>query len=617
MPVLSYLGVGMAYMLMAFALLVLVIHIVSMLDGTDVPVRVAEMHSDPLSLVAVGDASGSAAATISVSLAESAVKALVSGKGSAGTVSKADSAFNIVYLMPTMFALAAITLTITCCIAKYDTLARVAKNAPVSLKYQTAEALCMDTMDAPRPQSPITSDKPIDISAQICPTVIMPSSETRFAVPLHALSAVGVKDSIDIVDCSGRPVFRAFVRQVKGGRKLVISIAMWFVLVVLCTFRLSGCFASAAHACANGGQCYPTCTAAVDTLHSISTEVGTRSARSWDGADYSLLQHNVQHATRKLKALGDSKLWWDPDFRSEPIYVEPYWGLSNRLRTMTGAYAAGRAVGRNVIVIWKPGEFCMENITELFENLPTASMAPDSSVTLFPNGQPGCEYGNGIGELASVGSHVPVYIRACDFNVPETRGKRFMAYHAMQLNMGIGKEIATLIKQLRSLGNRSIGVHIRQGSADDVQHGNFFGKFEGPLGGLTELPCCSQNAPKWACPEKASPLQEYASRMKQKASSYPGEKVIFFVASDRPSCIRDLVHEMTDAGFIVLHRPLDGDDGTGPDDAKTAMLDMFSLAACSELLDSQSGSSWGQEINMIHKDGSFMDEVQQINLSFM
>jgi len=182
-----------------------------------------ESHPGPFSPAAVVDALETAAAPISVSLVENAAKATVTRNRAAGAVSKADSAFRTMYIMPVMFALAAISCVLMCCIAKYDTLALVVKDAPVSFKYQTAEALCMDT---PQPPSPMHSDELIDLSAHICPTVIMPSSESRFAVPLQAINAVGVEGSIDIADGSGDPVFRAFVRKAKGGRKLWITMAI-------------------------------------------------------------------------------------------------------------------------------------------------------------------------------------------------------------------------------------------------------------------------------------------------------------------------------------------------------------------------------------------------------
>jgi len=214
MPVLSFLGVGASNVFIIFALFLLVVsgdrvldnggdH-VSLLQGTDVLVQHAESHSEPLSPAAVSDTSG---AVSKVFL-------------------KADSAWHIACLIPIVLPLSIITCCITRCLGNYEKLARAAKNAPVSLKRQTAEGLLMNTMDTPGPQSPIISDKPMDISAHICPSVIMPSSETRFAVPLRALSAVGVNDSVDIVDGLGNPVFRAFVSKVVGGRKLVISMAI-------------------------------------------------------------------------------------------------------------------------------------------------------------------------------------------------------------------------------------------------------------------------------------------------------------------------------------------------------------------------------------------------------
>jgi len=233
MPVLSVLGVGTLCSPTLFAVFVLVLsggrisqdgedHL-SLLQGKNFAIQLGESPPDTFAPRADGFAHGPTNATNNISLGEIAAKATASRRGAAGIASKAGNMFNIIYLMPTMAVLGAISVCLMCIIAKYDKVGQIVKDDPLSLYKQSAEALCMDSA---RSRAPQPSDTPIDLSAPICPTVIMPSCEARFAVPLHALSEVSAEGSFNIMDPLGNPLFCAVVRQAHGGRKLVISMAI-------------------------------------------------------------------------------------------------------------------------------------------------------------------------------------------------------------------------------------------------------------------------------------------------------------------------------------------------------------------------------------------------------
>jgi len=231
MPVLNYLGVGKASLPILFALFAFLFsgtralldcedHI-SLLQGRNVAVQLGESDADDFSPVAVGGAQGTANATNHVSHAVEPARALSSWKDAAGTVSMAVSVLQIKYLIPVTASLAILSLLILGCIPKHDKKSKKRRAKPVSLNKQTAEALCVNTIRLPT--NPAIR---VDLSARICPTVIMPSREARFVVPLRALSEVSSEGYFDIHDLFGNKLFWAAVRQANGGRKLMISMAI-------------------------------------------------------------------------------------------------------------------------------------------------------------------------------------------------------------------------------------------------------------------------------------------------------------------------------------------------------------------------------------------------------
>jgi len=58
----------------------------------------------------------------------------------------------------------------------------------------------------------------------LCPTLLLPSCDARFVVPVDALSEVRTEGALDIMGVSGNPLLRVVVHQVNGGdRALMVS----------------------------------------------------------------------------------------------------------------------------------------------------------------------------------------------------------------------------------------------------------------------------------------------------------------------------------------------------------------------------------------------------------
>jgi len=292
---------------------------------------------------------------------------------------------------------------------------------------------------------------------------------------------------------------------------------------------------------------------------------------------------------------GLASQWTDATFTSAPIYVQPQWGLANRLRTITGAWTVGRAFGRNVVVIWNPDVQCPQNLTDLFEGIAVAASPPPDAVHLHHEGF--CEYRESDAqELMKVPSNVPIYVMACDFVVGDSNSKRFEAYHALRLQAALRGEVGRITRRLRSRGEHAVGVHIRQGSLEDARGIGFFGHFKIPAG-LQEVPCCAQDAPKWACPVQARPLEMYLGELSKRSANGTTNGTSFFIAADRPSCVRAL--EEHAGNLTIVHSQEPTGEAAGKNNASSALLDLFGLAACHEMVSFDPGS-WGAEVRAIH-----------------
>eukprot|EP00411_Alexandrium_monilatum_P066689 CAMPEP_0175593386 /NCGR_PEP_ID=MMETSP0096-20121207/53906_1 /TAXON_ID=311494 /ORGANISM="Alexandrium monilatum, Strain CCMP3105" /LENGTH=91 /DNA_ID=CAMNT_0016897649 /DNA_START=18 /DNA_END=290 /DNA_ORIENTATION=+ len=91
---------------------------------------------------------------------------------------------------------------------------------------------------------------------------------------------------------------------------------------------------------------------------------------------------------------------------------------------------------------------------------------------------------------------------------------------------------------------------------------------------MTEIPCCTESAPHWVCPGYARPLSSYLAAMQKRRTT--GGSPVFYVASDRPACVRLLERP---GDVRVLHSRLPGTDRSGRNNATAALVDMYALAA--------------------------------------
>jgi len=355
-----------------------------------------------------------------------------------------------------------------------------------------------------------------------------------------------------------------------------------------------------ADAAADGLADRQTCTLSQPTASRGSVLIQTRQrtrAAPWLNATalQELLPEHLRGAFPQGRPGALPTAWWDPALTRAPIYVEPRWGLSNRLRTIAGAFVAGRKVGRNVVVIWQPTPQCPQELAELFEGIATAPAAPANAYKL-EHGRL-CEYRVPTpSALEQIRGDQPIFVSACDFSVKGLLEQRHLAFHAMHLQPALRAEVASLVGQLRKPGRRAIAVHIRQGSLQDARQGSFFGKFQRPPASMTELPCCTEQSPSWVCPGHAHPLSSYVKTMRDRAG---GAAAVFFVASDRPACIGSL-KQNPGSYMTLVHSRLPAMDGSGRNNASAALVDMYALAACEEMLHMDVGS-WGGLIHSLHE----------------
>jgi len=289
-------------------------------------------------------------------------------------------------------------------------------------------------------------------------------------------------------------------------------------------------------------------------------------------------------------------VWWDHRLIKAPIYVRPTWGLSNRLRTIAGAFVVGRAVGRNVVVIWGTSPQCPQNLTDFFQGVPSAPGPPAGAALLQRNPRT-CEFrADNLSGLEQVPGDRPIYVNGCDFAVKHVTDQRYLAFHALHLQPALRAEARALIALIRRPGRRAVGVHIRQGSLQDARQGAFFGPFRRPPAGTTGLPCCTEGGPRWVCPARARPLGSYAAAMRKAAGVAASS--VFFVAADRPSCLSRL--ERQPGGLDIVHSHLPATDRAGSNNATAAILDMYGLAVCERVIHQDPGS-WTGLVQDIHR----------------
>jgi len=82
-------------------------------------------------------------------------------------------------------------------------------------------ALATGSPPSPAPATYVRHSLPLPL----CPSLVLPKNEARFAVPVASLSDVGTRGELQVVGTSGSPLLGVRIEQVGAGRKLVVSMA--------------------------------------------------------------------------------------------------------------------------------------------------------------------------------------------------------------------------------------------------------------------------------------------------------------------------------------------------------------------------------------------------------
>lgn len=256
---------------------------------------------------------------------------------------------------------------------------------------------------------------------------------------------------------------------------------------------------------------------------------------------------------------------------SPALYVRPFWGIGNRLRTLRVAYDLARELGRPLVLVDEVDGGCSLRLSDMLD-LPVARVlthrrqVPWCATRLRYNAPSGCALELPLGAFR--GTPGNILLEACQLRVDGLADSGDF-YRNVRPKRRLREALASVAARL----GESVGVHIRQGSIADYRKGNFFGTWdnsspEEPVG------CCVAGSESPAlCPPTAPKLNAFIRRM----HGYP-EDTEFFVASDRPGCIQRLHAEFPGR---IHHLPLRAEHTL---DTFRGMCDFLALSMCRELL---------------------------------
>lgn len=262
------------------------------------------------------------------------------------------------------------------------------------------------------------------------------------------------------------------------------------------------------------------------------------------------------------------------------LYVEPLWGLANRLRTVSGAYAASKLLGCRWCVVWNVSEHMPRHISELFKDVPTAARFPQAA-RLIDLGER-CEYTFKRGDFGD--DDIDVAIRCCAFQIPHRE--------TFYVDTPLTDEMQAAIARLVHGCFDQVGVHVRQGDKIDVRNNNFFGPFAPkplrvPRG---NLPCCESKTDLY-CNRHCKTVSEYVREIRRALRN--GDRCIV-VATDRNECVGRIQDAFPALSVVCTASPEDGHER----DPCQALVHMFMLAACRRII-GNGVSSFSNECRVI------------------
>lgn len=276
------------------------------------------------------------------------------------------------------------------------------------------------------------------------------------------------------------------------------------------------------------------------------------------------------------------------------LFVEPMWGLGNRLRVIRKAYALCNLLNRRLVIIHGIDDgfdhpdikhlFKMKNINcisrEEFERIKSRQC----QLFTINNLEQRCESHVDIVELKTI--NTALYTNSCDiYNADIDKDTSFYRdVSSVFNNKDYRRSIRQDFKQVKNIETCSkiVGVHIRQGSVADYIYGNFFGHWDNK--DLTMQPFFPQFEDKSknlsATHPKAKPLEDYIDVMLSYDSS-----VMFFLCADRIGTLIYL-HQIFPGRIVMNDLKLPSENP----DSEYGLKDFLSLSKCDEIVVSKVGS---------------------------
>ena len=267
------------------------------------------------------------------------------------------------------------------------------------------------------------------------------------------------------------------------------------------------------------------------------------------------------------------------------LYLRPFWGIGNRLRTLRVAFDLARVLKRRLVLVESVDVGCDVYLTTLLDVpvdgiLYTKALVPLYRTTIKSNGKGDCSLTMPLEEFKKI-SNKALLIEACTLNVAGLE-ETSEFYERTSPRPMITRPMRNMLEMVRNAN--AVGVHIRQGTVSDYKQGFFFGKWKNSS---SEIPigCCSKAlvGDEVVCPTSAPCVDGFVAKMKE----YPPE-TIFYVASDRPGCLLQLKEIY---GNRILHQPIEIESSTN---SVRGMRDFVALSSCRELIISNVSSFSGE-----------------------
>lgn len=277
------------------------------------------------------------------------------------------------------------------------------------------------------------------------------------------------------------------------------------------------------------------------------------------------------------------------------IFIIPQWGLGNRLRTLSGAFAAAQKLDAELVVIWKPSDHFPQHINEIYENITYAPEIPDY-LHVNEIGHSGeCELRQT--PLQTIKDKLPCFIESCMCEINETDNERYSFYEYAKPSLFITNELKKYCKNFMS--DKTIGIHLRQGDIADARDNHFFGQWTKQKDKLvieksSDLPCCNKDLmDQPGCPSNIQTIDERL----ESVEANPDHN--YWIATDRIQCLPIFKEKLSPSKVRHI-----GCFGKIPDldsrDMRLALIDMYMLALCT-LFHGTAISSFSQEIDVIKR----------------